>query len=195
MSKRHPNKFEKVPKDFYATFDERAYDPLFNSNIVIKNPMFRFYEPCAGELDMVDNLVKRGLTCAGYSDVRETKRSKVVKDALELTKKDLNGADCIITNPPWTLDQRRVLLSMLDHFLLSLEKTTIFLLDADWMHTKNASFHLGKYCTDIVSVGRLKWMPDTTMDGTDNCAWYKFVPHKTRPILFHPRVNETIEHI
>ena len=44
-------------------------------------------------------------------------------------------------------------------------------------------------CTDIVSVGRVKWIPDSKMTGKDNCCWYRF--HLTGDVVttrFWPRV-------
>ena len=50
---------------------------------------------------------------------------------------------------------------------------TWLLFDADWMHTKQSA-PLMPYCRAIVSVGRLKWIPDSAMTGKDNAAWYLF---------------------
>ena len=53
-------------------------------------------------------------------------------------------------------------------------RPTWLLFDADWAHTKQARPYL-KYCDKIVSVGRVKWIPDSKMTGKDNCAWYLFL--------------------
>jgi hypothetical protein len=38
----------------------------------------------------------------------------------------------------------------------------------------------------VVSVGRVKWIPDSKMTGKDNCAWYHFAPGDS-PTVFHGR--------
>ena len=58
---------------------------------------------------------------------------------------------------------------MIEHFK-SL-KPTWLLFDADWMHTRQSREYI-KYCSMIVSVGRIKWFGNMT--GKDNCAWYLF---------------------
>lgn len=76
--------------------------------------------------------------------------------------------EAFITNPPWT---RSLLHPLIVH--LSNQAPTWLLFDADWMHTKQAAPYLDRLVR-IVSVGRLKWIPDSKMDGKDNCAWYLF---------------------
>ena len=41
------------------------------------------------------------------------------------------------------------------------------------MHTKQSRDYL-QFCRKIVSVGRVKWIPDSKHTGKDNCAWYLF---------------------
>jgi hypothetical protein len=60
---------------------------------------------------------------------------------------------------------------MIEHF--SAMRPTWLLFDADWMHTLQSAPYM-KWCRKIVSVGRVKWIPDSTMTGKDNCAWYLF---------------------
>ena len=80
-----------------------------------------------------------------------------------------------------TFDPRAVrpLLHDLIAHLSSLAPTWL-LFDADWMHIQK-SRPLMPYCHAIVSVGRCRWIPDTTDDGKDNAAWYLF--DQTRPRL------------
>ena len=80
----------------------------------------------------------------------------------------LRDADHIITNPPW---DRKILHPMIEHFASM--RPTWLLFDADWMHTKQSTPYMD-YCQKIVSVGRVKWIPDSKMTGKDNCAWYLF---------------------
>ena len=40
-------------------------------------------------------------------------------------------------------------------------------------------------CTDIVSVGRLRWIEGTTMTGMQNFAWYRFDARHSVGPMFH----------
>ena len=84
----------------------------------------------------------------------------------------LNGlwvnVDCIITNPPWSRD---VLHPMITHF--AAQGPTWLLFDADWMHTKQSAPYM-PLLRKIVSVGRVKWIPDSPFTGKDNACWYLF---------------------
>lgn len=151
----------------------------------------KFYEPCAGDGRLVDHVlsVVPGATCTGYSDIDPHGARKIADeeyggaahadvkeaDALTLTKADLKGANAIITNPPWTRTKASgfLLHRMISHF--SDMVPTWLLFDADWMHTRQATPHLAR-CTHIVSVGRVKWIPESNATGKDNVAWYRFVP-------------------
>jgi hypothetical protein len=88
--------------------------------------------------------------------------------------------DCFITNPPW---DRPVLHAIIDNLAGPWGHTTWLLLDADWMHTKQARDYLQR-CVLIVSVGRVKWIEGSKHTGKDNCCWYRFDPgHKGGPHL------------
>jgi hypothetical protein len=64
---------------------------------------------------------------------------------------------------------------------------TWLLFDADWAHTKQAVPYLER-CRKIVSVGRVKWIPDSKMTGKDNCAFYLFRSGTaSAPIEFYGR--------
>ena len=74
----------------------------------------------------------------------------------------------IITNPPWS---RPVLHQLIDH--LRQLCPTWLLFDANWAHTQQAAAHL-RFCSRIVSVGRVKWIEGTAMTGKDDAAWFRF---------------------
>ena len=158
MSKRASGKFEKIDKDKYMTWDVRPSIALTN---YINRRGLTYYEPCVGNGDMIRNL--KQFRCVGFSDEELDART---------TQYD-SGAELFITNPPWT---RSLLHPIIEN--LRVQKPTWLLFDADWMHTQQAVPHL-EYCSTIISVGRLKWIPDTKMDGYDNCAWYLFVENKS----------------
>lgn len=156
MGKR--SDFPRVEKDYYRTIDPRAVAALAPH----LEPESWFAEPCVGGFDLADSLSDIGHVCAYASDISEG------VDALNLSDIDLYGCDLIITNPPWS---RPILHALIDH--LSALKPTWLLFDADWAHTLQSKLYMPK-CVKIVSVGRLIWIPGTTMSGKDNCAWYLF---------------------
>lgn len=159
MGKR--SAFERNPRDFYPTPPE-AVAPLLPH----LDPRSHFVEPCAGNLALVDVLVKHGLACVGCYDIEP--QDEWVSKADALTERPTYPFDYFITNPPWSRD---ILHPLIDH--LTSMASAWLLLDADWMHTKQAAPYLKK-CGLIVSVGRVKWIPGSKMTGKDNCAWYLF---------------------
>lgn len=91
--------------------------------------------------------------------------------------------DAIITNPPWS---RKLLHPMIEKFMGI--APTWLLFDANWMFTKQARRYLPN-CVKIVSVGRLKWIPDTTMSAKDDCAWFYFrKDHDDGPRFYNAEV-------
>lgn len=167
MSKRNKGKqdeFTKIPKDKYYTWDKRPGIAL--RNFIPANS--RYYEPCAGAGDLIETL--KPLVCVGSSDEEIDAR----------THKYDTDADFFITNPPWTTS---LLHPIIDNLRTQLPTWLLFY--ADWMHTAQSAPYLN-YCKAIISVGRLKWIPGTTMDGYDNCAWYLFVKEETS-CTFIPR--------
>lgn len=169
MSKR-ATQFERNKRDFYPT-PYKAVIPL----LPYLGNQIRFCEPCAGDGSLVDHLTKHGHICARARDI-EPRRSDIErKDALTTLTGNI---DYFITNPPW---DRKILHPLIT--FLSDQNPTWLLFDADWMHTKQSIPYLPRLRT-IISVGRVRWIPDSTMDGKDNCAWYLFdVPSDTLPVF------------
>jgi hypothetical protein len=89
------------------------------------------------------------------------------------------GADAIITNPPYI---RPLMHALIEHFARSLP--TWLLLETDWACTKQAAPFL-RSCSDIVSVGRLRWIEGTSMSGMQNFAWYRFNARHSAGPMFH----------
>jgi hypothetical protein len=167
MGKR--SNFERVERDFYPTPLE-AVIPLLPHI----SSYARFSEPCAGDGALAEHLIRETeMACYWASDI-EPQRADIIKaDALTVTN-PLKMSGLIITNPPW---DRKILHPMIEHFRML--APTWLLFDADWMHTKQSIPYI-KYCQKIVSVGRVKWIPDSKMTGKDNCAWYLFGAHQTK---------------
>ena len=156
MGKR--SNFERRERDFYPT-PYAAVVPLL--------PHLRegtyFDEPCVGDGDLVLHLERHGHYASDYGDIKNG------RDALKITS---TSADMFITNPPW---DRKILHPLILH--LSDIEPTWLLFDADWMHTKQSVPYMTR-CRKIVSVGRVKWIPDSKMTGKDNCCWYLFTSPK-----------------
>lgn len=169
MGKR--SDFERIPRDFYPTPIE-AVRPLISHVGRVT-----FIEPCAGDGAMIDHLTAAGLTCNAAFDIHPKRHDVRMKDALS-AKSSLCHASCIITNPPWN---RKILHPMIEHF--SALRPTWLLFDADWMHTKQ-SIPFMPWLQKVVSVGRVKWIPDSKMTGKDNCAWYLFDQRNTAKTQF-----------
>lgn len=162
MGKR--SDFPRIPKDAYNTFDPRAEKPL--SNYISRH--VSYYEPCVGKGDLVQLLSL--FRCVGSSDIELDART---------TQYDTQ-AEYFITNPPWT---RKILHPIIDN--LRVQRPTWLLFDAAWMFTAQSSPYM-MYCKTVIAVGRLRWIPGTTMDGKDDCAWYLFDKEPSQT-LFIPR--------
>lgn len=173
MGKR--SSFERVERDFYPTPLE-AVLPLFPHWIDVTPGVITFVEPCAGDGALSDHIWRNSRRNCKWREFDIEPQSERIfkKDALTLDCNDIRGYDYIVTNPPW---DRKILHPMIDHFRNL--RPTWLLFDADWMHTKQASPYL-KFCKKIVSVGRVKWIPDSKMTGKDNCAWYLFDKEETQ---------------
>ena len=159
MGKR--STFDRIDRDFYPTPYE-AVVPLFPH---LSSGYITFDEPCCGDGKLVGHIEGKGHICKSYSDIEP--RVNYGKFINVFDKVKCQG-DMFITNPPW---DRKILHPLITH--LSRMAPTWLLFDADWMHTKQSA-DLIKYCSKIVSVGRVKWIPDSKMTGKDNCAWYLF---------------------
>jgi hypothetical protein len=165
MGKR--SDFDRIPRDFYPTPRE-AVLPLLPH----LGPHTAFAEPCAGAGDLVDHLEAAGHHCVWQSDIAP-QRTMFQADALTLFY--VNST--IITNPPW---DRKLLHPMIEWF--SAQRPTWLLFDADWMHTRQAAPFM-PWLRKVVSVGRVKWIPDSKMTGKDNCAWYHFDQNSEGPAI------------
>lgn len=145
-----------------------------------------FVEPCAGAGDLIWQMEHLGLRCVGAYDIEPRGVGIVQSDALKLSATELGIADAIITNPPWTRLRPTgdPLHGMIKHFMQF--APTWLLFDSDWMFTLQSQ-SLMPFCTDVVPIGKLRWMPGTTLDSTDNCAWYCFDASGDKPTVFHGR--------
>lgn len=159
MGKR--SDFERRERDFYPTPRE-AVAPL----LPYLRPATSFIEPCAGDGALVRTLEDSGHSCWLAVDI-EPQHPRILRgDAMAVRTNP--SLDCFITNPPW---DRSALHPIITH--LAAQAPTWLLFDADWMHTRQSAEFM-PWCRKIVSVGRVKWIPDSKMTGKDNCCWYEF---------------------
>lgn len=174
MSKRAPQ-FERRERDFYPTPRE-AVIPLLPHLA----PRTKFIEPCAGDGALIDHLEEAGHLCVAAFDIEPRADGIAKLDVLDrrggwpFTDPTIKR----ITNPPWRRDVLHRLISS-----LSAQGPTWLLFDADWMHTRQSAPYL-PLCRKIVSVGRVKWIPDSPFTGKDNCAWYLFDARSSAPAVF-----------
>jgi hypothetical protein len=176
MGKR--SSYERRERDFYPT-PAKAVPPLIPHLRGVR----RFAEPCCGDGSLVRHLEAHGLICTYAGDIATG------QDALKLTVADLNGADKIITNPPYSDKPkppytRELMHRLIQHFLCI--APSWLLLELDSAATNQASPYL-RHCSDIVPIGRLKLIPGTKGGGMQNFAWYHFDARHTAGPVMHPR--------
>ena len=172
MGKR--STFGRVSKDFYPT-PYKAIAALLPH----LPPVFTYDEPCAGDGALIRHLSEHGGVCVDASDISPMYPGIHKQDVFHRFQ---CFGDMFITNPPWDRD---LLHPMIIH--LSLIAPTWLLFDADWKHTIQAGAFSNR-CRKVVSVGRVKWIPNSGSVGKDNVAWYLFdKPCDDAPTKFYWR--------
>lgn len=209
MGRQRPHK----PNFFYPTIDPRCVPPL----LAHVAPGTVFAEPCAGGGDLIHLLEAAGLTCDWALEMEpqtaclRNRWPIGVGNALSLTARDLrelgSKATMFISNLPW---ERSWLHPLVAHLAAIMPLWSLH--DASWAYTKQAAA-LGPICTDVVSVGRLKWFPDRppplresseseadyaarlkkhrSYDPPDDCAWYRFAHDGDGTTRYHWRVDSS----
>lgn len=160
MGKR--STFERRERDFYPTPAEAVVALLPHLE-----PCTRFFEPCAGDGALVRHLEAAGHVCARASDIAPQADGIETRCVLD-SQLPLGLDPMFITNPPWDREILHQIIARLPRFA-----PTWLLFDADWIHTRQSAVYT-PWLRKIVSVGRVKWIPDSKMTGKDNCAWHLF---------------------
>lgn len=180
MGKR--SEFKRVERDYYCTFDLKAGAAIKPFIEDVNN----YAEPFAGRGDLIQNLKDNDVKakCVLFSDIEPQDSSIDKFDAFSLTREDFlfREVDAIISNPPWN---RKLLHKSIEHFAPIIQ--TWFLLDANWLFTKQAFPYINKYLTDVITIGRLKWIENTSMTGKDDCCWMRFSYDKEETTRFFGR--------
>lgn len=169
MGKR--SNFERKGRDFYPTPYEGVL-PL----LPYLEPGRNFVEPCAGNGSLIRHLGKHGHDCVYACDILPDGPGIEQRDVLFFSNFAWPKADYYITNPPW---KRELLHPMIDIFRE--QAPTWLLMDAGWKHSQRAAPFL-KYCSLIVSVGRISW-EGNGVSGKDDCCWYLFINEPTDTIF------------
>lgn len=164
-------KFERRPHDQYVT-PLAATLPLRPFLQGIRT----FAEPCCADRQLVSHIETAGPLCIHSGDIQEG------VDALKDPVLRQLIVDAIITNPPYSWD---LLEPMLD--LFPTIAPTWLLLEADFLHRPQRSGRHMPICSDVVSIGQVKWFADSKHKSTSHYAWYRFDANHTGGILFHPR--------
>jgi hypothetical protein len=170
MGKR--SNFDRIPHDLYETPLDAVF-PL----IPHTKGIHIFAEPCAGDGALVRHLETFGMKC-GYAG--EITRGR---DALSATNYG-EAIDAIITNPPHS---REVMHELIYHFMQI--APTWLLIDFDWAATQQAANRM-TYCSDIVVIGRVKWIPNSPYTGKENYCWYRFSHMNKAKPRFHYQVAD-----
>jgi hypothetical protein len=174
MGKR--SNFERRESDFYPT-PRAAVVPLIPH--LRRSGIRTFAEPCAGDGALVRHLESFGFRCVYAGDIRSG------QDALALDH--YGAADCIISNPPYS---RPTMHALIHHFQRI--APSWLLLDSDWASTRQAVPFLPR-CSDIVTIGRLKWIEGSKHTGKDNHAWFRFdIRHRSGPVFHGRDLSEVI---
>lgn len=180
MGKR--SNFEKIDRNYYRTFDTRAGDAL--KPFLDKDGIKTYVEPFAGAGDLYDQLKNLGYDCKHLSDIEPQDTLGLGNIIKTMDYKDVvneHDVDAMITNPPW---DRHFFHEAIE---IVTPKFPIcwWLMSANWAFNKSSSKYLDKYVTDIVAIGRLKWIPDTKMAGKDDCIWVRTSVDKKDDTKFH----------
>lgn len=136
-----------------------------------------FAEPCAADGGLIRHIEGMGPLCIHSGDIQTG------TDALTDPVLSALIVDAIITNPPYTWE---ILSKMLE--LFPTIAPTWLLLEADFKHNVRAAPFMA-ICSDVVSIGRIKWFAHTKKSGKTNYAWYRFDARVVRNTgtVFHPR--------
>jgi hypothetical protein len=177
MGKR--SDYERVDRDRYMT----PLDPVLRLIPHLhRGGVETFADLCdgGGGIGLVQHLERAGFRCVHRSDIVNG------QDALQV-ERYIGNPDAGITNPPFRHPEdpkhsTRLLRELIQHFL-DLGIPFWLLLPHDWSTNKNAAPFL-KRCTDIVAVGRVKWIPDSEFTGKDNSCWYRFDVHHRGNVAF-----------
>ncbi len=184
MGKRTTGTYPRRESDFYPTPPETTAKVIPH----LDNRVKIIAEPMCGDGAIVEVFVEAGYFTSYVADI--TPRGHALnydhiqtKDVFETTAEDFDDVDVIVSNPPWPSPKHhnpsdrapvgagQPTVAIIKHLIQF--KPCWMLLSADFMHNQYFGA-LAPYCRKIVSVGRVKWIPDSKAVGMDNACWYFF---------------------
>jgi hypothetical protein len=167
--------FERLPRDFYPTPIE-AVRPLVPFLLHEDD----YVEPCAGDGALVNALRQLApwMECLDAFDIEPMADGIAQRDALSSRYDNA----LTITNPPW---DRKILHPLIERLTENGGRAWL-LFDAEWVHTRQSAPYIPRL-RKIVSVGRVKWIPDSKMTGKDSCAWHYFTQPSEETTQFYGR--------
>lgn len=191
MSKR--SALPRNARDFYST-PIRATLPLLQF-MDWGNPV-KFIEPCAADGKLIRHLESQSaMKCVYASDIQplptvSNVNTPVHEHGFKVDWHAINEALPIkathfITNPPFlnTKESGFQLLDLID--TLSAVLPTILLLPTDFAFNVRSA-EVIRYATDIIPIGRVKWVDDSKFSSTENFGWFIFDQNNSKGV--GPRV-------
>jgi hypothetical protein len=103
-----------------------------------------------------------------------------------LARDSYGDIDAIITNPP---HKRDMLHPLIEHFQQI--APTWLLIDHDWVANLQSTPYL-PHCSDIVVIGRVKWIEGSAFTGKENYSWYRFDANYNGPTKIHNHRNRML---
>lgn len=201
---------ERRPRDFYPT-PKKAVIPLLKwikrlREETGEHQTLNFGEPCAGDGRLITHLAfdggqLTGLRCNYASDIKPLINAMgnqgeegylVVKKHSATDKEQMlkianeRNIDMWITNPPWKNDRPSGYLLNSIITSLSYSRPTWLLMDGNFMFNQRSAPYMA-LCSDVIPVGRVKWIEDSPYSGKENVAWYRFDARNTETTRFHAR--------
>ncbi len=150
-----------------------------------------FYEPCAGAGVLAEALEAQGHKCFSKSDIFPRKSNIALHDAIETIKEikwptdDIYDSEFIITNPPFSRESMCFCRELIE--ASASKRQSWFLLPlAFGANVQNAEL-MRRLCLEIVTIGRLKWIPNTKHKESRDMAWFLFSNFSPKlPTRFFP---------
>ena len=168
MGKR--SSFERIPRDFYPT-PHAAVPPLLPYLRGVRS----FAEPCCGDGALVRHLESYGLRCVYAGDIATGQDALALTVAYGDARRDHHQP--ALHAPADARTHRALRAHPAD---VAADRSG---LDAQPNRPRPSC----RSCTDIVSVGRLRWFEGTKMSGKENSQWYRFDARHAAGPIFHAR--------
>lgn len=208
------SEFDRETRDYYPT-PIRAVEYLIQHLKKEENyELERYIEPCVGDGRLVSHISDVSMVknfsssknsysppvCVYASDIEpqvdDLPTTLVYShDAVNFNwdhSIDSFNATAFVTNPPWlnTAGSKHLLNSIIKK--LSSHLPTWLLLNGNYAWNLKSATCMSM-CTDVVPVGRVKWIEDSDNTGKEDCAWFRFVNTKSSPAPHYTVLHERMK--